>query len=226
MWIAQSPPNERVSALCYIIPYCFAFRYPACSLCLCRRSRAPDASQARHRTGVWVYSRLHSRPAIFRMDSAGPLRFPGDPFLDFAAFSGPGTSVKRLTHIGDSGAAPMTDKHKGTLAPIPISGLNSAASSPPVYASRRALPNATQHSLPAGGLGLCRARVEPAESRLRVSAISGHRILPSRAFLTQYSFGRAAMASIAVPVEVTKTLATPALSGHRNDLWPRLSPGR
>ena len=38
------------------------------------------------------------------------------------------------------------------------------ASSPAVYASRRALPHAMQDSLPAGGLRLCRAGVEPAGS--------------------------------------------------------------
>ena len=52
------------------------------------------------------------------------------------------------------------------------------ASSPAVYASRRALPHAMQDSLPAGGLRLCRAGVEPAESLREVSA---HVILLSRA---------------------------------------------
>ena len=52
------------------------------------------------------------------------------------------------------------------------------ASSPAVYASRRALPHAMQDSLPAGGLRLCRAGVEPAES---LREVSGHRILLSRA---------------------------------------------
>ena len=75
-----------------------------------------------------------------------------------------GGSVRRLACSGVSGAAPMTNKHKGTLA-MPISRLNGAASSPPVYASRRTLPDATQHSVPAGWLGLCRAGVEPAGSR-------------------------------------------------------------
>ena len=89
-----------------------------------------------------------------------PLRFPGDPFLDFAAFSDPGGSVRRLACSGASGAAPMTVKHKGTLA-IAISRLNSAASSPPVYASRRTLPHATQHSVPVGWLGLCGRELNP-----------------------------------------------------------------
>ena len=72
--------------------------------------------------------------------------------------------MRRLANSGVSGAAPTTDKHKGTLA-IPISRLNSAASSPPVYASQRSLPNATQHSVPADWLGLCQAGVEPTGSR-------------------------------------------------------------
>ena len=53
------------------------------------------------------------------------------------------------------------------------------ASSPAVYASRRALPHAMQDSLPAGGLRLCRAGVEPAGSLREVSA---HVILLSRAY--------------------------------------------
>ena len=47
-----------------------------------------------------------------------------------------------------------------------------------VYASRRALPHAMQDPLPAGGLRLCRAGVEPAGSLREVSA---HVILLSRA---------------------------------------------
>ena len=43
------------------------------------------------------------------------------------------------------------------------------ASSPAVYASRRALPHAMQDSLPAGGLRLCRAGVEPAGAHRKVS---------------------------------------------------------
>ena len=53
------------------------------------------------------------------------------------------------------------------------------ASSPAVYASRRALPHAMQDSLPAGGLRLCRAGVEPAGS---LREVSDHVILLSRAY--------------------------------------------
>ena len=59
----------------------------------------------------------------------------------------------------------------------PVHEAYSAASSPDVYASRRALPHAVQDSLPAGGLRLCRAGVEPAGPLRKVSA---HGILLSR----------------------------------------------
>ena len=82
----------------------------------------------------------------------------------------------RLAYSGASGTAPTTINNEGVIA-SPISRLH-AASSPAVYASRRALPHAMQDSLPAGGLRLCRAGVEPAESRREVSV---HSILLSRA---------------------------------------------
>ena len=83
----------------------------------------------------------------------------------------------RLARGGASGAAPAVCK---TRAPtLTISRLDSVASPPAVYASRRALPRAMQHSLPAGGLRLCRAGVEPAGSRCKVST---HRVLLARAW--------------------------------------------
>ena len=82
----------------------------------------------------------------------------------------------RLACSGASGTAPTTLNSEGVIA-FPISRLH-AASSPAVYASRRALPHAMQDSLPAGGLRLCRAGVEPAGSRREVSV---HGILLSRA---------------------------------------------
>lgn len=50
-------------------------------------------------------------------------------------------------------------------------GATSAALSPAVYASRPTLPQAMQDSLPAGGLRLCRAGVEPAGSLRTVSGL-------------------------------------------------------
>ena len=83
----------------------------------------------------------------------------------------------RLAYNGASGTAPTTLNNEGVVA-SPISRLH-AASSPAVYASRRALPHAMQDSLPAGGLRLCRAGVEPAGPRREVSV---HVILLSRAY--------------------------------------------
>ena len=81
----------------------------------------------------------------------------------------------RLAVSGASGAAPTRLTMKASS--FTISRLRDA-SSPAVYASRRALPHAMQDSLPAGGLRLCRAGVEPAGSLREVSA---HLILLSRA---------------------------------------------
>ncbi|MEM1151627.1 MAG: transposase, partial [Pseudomonadota bacterium] len=50
-------------------------------------------------------------------------------------------------------------------------GASPAALSPAVYASRPPLPTAMQDSLPAGGLRLCRAGIEPAGS---LRTVSGH----------------------------------------------------
>ena len=83
----------------------------------------------------------------------------------------------RLANSGASGAAPTHLTMKASSFRR-ISRLRDA-SSPAVYASRRALPHAVQDSLPAGGLRLCRAGVEPAGSLREVSA---HVILLSRAF--------------------------------------------
>ena len=82
----------------------------------------------------------------------------------------------RLAISGASGAAPTRLTMKASS--FTISRLRDA-SSPAVYASRRALPHAMQDSLPAGGLRLCRAGVEPAGSLREVSA---HVILLSRAY--------------------------------------------
>jgi hypothetical protein len=61
-------------------------------------------------------------------------------------------------------------------------GANPAASPPAVYASRVTLPPPMQDSLPAGGLRLCRAGVEPAGSLRTVS------VHPSPPFLSHPPF--------------------------------------
>ena len=62
---------------------------------------------------------------------------------------------------------PQIDHTEGVV--IATIEAQSDASSPAVYASRRALPLAMQDSLPAGGLRLCRAGVEPAGALRKVS---------------------------------------------------------
>lgn len=83
----------------------------------------------------------------------------------------------RLAVGGASGAAPTLTTMKASS--LRISRLISGALPPAVYASRRALPRAMQHSLPADGLRLCRTGVEPAGSQCKVSA---NRILLPRAY--------------------------------------------
>ena len=106
---------------------------------------------------------------------AGSPRLPGDPSRDSAPFSDPGRPVAPRQSRRFR-CCPHTLNSEGVVD-LPISRLDSAASSPAVYASRRALPHAMQDSLPAGGLRLYRAGVEPAGSRRKVS---DHLILLSR----------------------------------------------
>ena len=106
---------------------------------------------------------------------AGSPRLPGDPSRDSAPFSDPGRPVAPRQSRRFR-CCPHTLNSEGVVD-LPISRLDSAASSPAVYASRRALPHAMQDSLPAGRLRLCRAGVEPAGSRRKVS---DHLILLSR----------------------------------------------
>ena len=73
----------------------------------------------------------------------------------------------RLATDGAAGAAPRFDHPEGVV--IGTLEAHCDASSPAVYASRRASPHAMQDSLPAGGLRLCRAGVEPAGQRRKVS---------------------------------------------------------
>ena len=85
---------------------------------------------------------------------------------------GPG----RLASGGGPGAAPAVRKQEGTG--IDRLEAQQVASPTAVHASRHTLPCAMQHSLPAGGLRLCRAGVEPAGSRRKVP---GHPVLLPRA---------------------------------------------
>ena len=82
----------------------------------------------------------------------------------------------RLAVVDEGLSCPHTINNEGVI--IYDFEAYRGASSPAVYASRRALPHAMQDALPAGGLRLCRAGVEPAGSLREVSA---HVILLSRA---------------------------------------------
>ncbi len=162
---------------------------PACPSAHCFRQPAPQApagfvsaigapdARAGRTTGRGLdCSRWHSPfQRCCPRAGAGSPRFPGGPSRDSAPIRDPGRPVaprlwRRFRHC------PRTLNSEGVVD-LPISRLH-AASSPAVYASRRALPHAMQDSLPAGGLRLCRAGVEPAGPRRKVSV---HDILLSRA---------------------------------------------
>ena len=97
---------------------------------------------------------------------AGPPRFPGSPSCDSVPVHDPGRPVapRRSRRFR---CYPQIDHTEGVV--IGTLEAHCDASSPAVYASRRALPHAMQDSLPAGGLRLCRAGVEPAGQRRKGS---------------------------------------------------------
>ena len=96
----------------------------------------------------------------------GSPRFPGSPSRDSAPVHDPGRPLAprpwRCCRC-----CPQVDHPEGVL--IATIEAQSDASSPAVYASRRTLPFAMQDSLPADGLRLCRAGVEPAGAHRKVS---------------------------------------------------------
>ena len=93
----------------------------------------------------------------------GPHRFPGDLSRGSAPFQDPGRPVApRQSRCFR--CCPQAQHTEGVVGLHDFEAYR-AASPHAVYASRRALPHAMQDSLPAGGLRLCRAGVEPAGSR-------------------------------------------------------------
>jgi len=129
--------------------------------------RAPVSPQAGDGPGTFFVRR--TLVTVFpHVDRTGPPRFPDEPSRGYAHVLGPRPVPQRLAIDGAGGAAPSAWKLKAPT--LRISRLNSAASPPAVYASSRSLPNGLQHSLPAGGLHLCRTGVEPAGSLREVSA--------------------------------------------------------
>ena len=136
---------------------------------------APVAVQARRRTGVWIFMLAIPFPASLPTGKSRISQVPWRPHPVTLRRSTTPDDPLRLANSGASGAALTHLTMKASS--FTISRLRDA-SSPAVYASRRALPHAMQDSLPAGGLRLCRAGVEPAGSLREVSV---HVILLSRA---------------------------------------------
>ena len=85
-------------------------------------------------------------------------RFPGGPSTALQRSRDPGRPVTPR-HGGVSGAAPAITTTKAPS--LTISRLNSAASLPAVYASRRTLPRAMQHAVPAGWLAFAGREFHP-----------------------------------------------------------------
>ena len=146
--------------------YWFASQLRRC-LRLRVRFRVPAALQARRRAGIYVVHAGH--PPLQRpcpRAKAGSPRFPGSPSCNSAPVHDPGRPVtpRRSRRFR---CCPQIDHTEGVV--IATLEAHCDASSPAVYASRRALPHAMQDSLPAGGLRLCRAGVEPAGQRRKVS---------------------------------------------------------
>ena len=147
------------------------------TLCLLVRSRSPAG---RGGPGPFVAARGPCS-GLSAWTVTGPPQVPRRAIPWLCARSLTPDDPLRLACSGARGAAPAIIKTKAST--LRISRLNSVASPPAVYASRRALPHAMQHALPAGGLRLCRAGVEPAGSRCKVSDCGrdiGYPVPPAR----------------------------------------------
>ena len=146
--------------------YWFASRLRRC-LRIRVRHCAPAALQARRRAGIYIVHAGH--PPSSDLAHGQKQDLPG--------FLAPHPVTLRRSTTPDDPVTPrrsrrfrccpQIDHTEGVV--IATLEAHCDASSPAVYASRRALPHAMQDSLPAGGLHLCRAGVEPAGQRRKVS---------------------------------------------------------
>ena len=144
----------------------FAIRYRALPQGSCSRSRAPRAG-AGTRVGPWCGWVTLAVP-VQRFRTRAKPGLPGSLALHRQPCSVPATPADpvRLANSGGSGAAPAALKTKAPTATI--STLKSTASLPTVYASRRTLPYAMQHSLPAGRLALTGWEFHPLDCDARL----------------------------------------------------------
>ena len=131
--------------------------------------------QTWQRAGVWIVHAGRPFSSLFAHGQEQDL--PGSLAIHPVTLRRSTTPDDPL-RLANSGASGTAHTHLTMKASSFVISRLRDASSPAVYASRRALPHAMQDSLPAGGLRLCRAGVEPAGS---LREVSGHRILLSRA---------------------------------------------
>ena len=179
----RTPLRLGESLLCFL-PACWVGPWAPASVLRVRQSDPGGKLQASRRAsrslpqaGPKGFPDLHFRnlpPRLIRqMPSSGSPRLPGNPSQFASRVRGRLRAVPAIPRtqpvaphpvtVNPSGAAPGFATARASS--LELSGLNSGALSSPVYASRPALPLAMQDSVPAGGLRLCRAGVEPAGLR-------------------------------------------------------------
>ena len=168
--------KASVSGLSWISRYCFHQPAPQASAGVRVRRDAPAAMQTWQRARVWI---VHAgRPFSSVLAYGQEQDLPGSLAIHPVILRRSTTPDDPL-RLANSGASGTAHTHLTMKASSFVISRLRDASSPAVYASRRPLPHAMQDSLPAGGLRLCRAGVEPAESLREVSA---HVIPLSRAY--------------------------------------------
>lgn len=146
--------------------HCFAFRVHRALRVRVRRSAPRDRQGCRGARSLWV-SRRSNFPALSPMGASGISQVPRRPLLRLCDGPRPRTAPTGLA-LADGRMLPPGPTHRRRRHEHDF-GATRAASSPAVYASRPPSPSAMQDSLPAGGLRLCRAGVEPAGSLRTVS---------------------------------------------------------
>ena len=120
--------------------------------CLVRvRSRAPGIVQARRRAGVLIGQAGLPPSSLSARGRNRASQVPRQPISQLCSVPATPAGPSRLAKAALP-VLPLPCTSTKAPAIVLISGFNSTASLPAVYASRRPLPDAMQHSLPAGWL--------------------------------------------------------------------------
>ena len=170
-WYYQGAPIPDFESLTHFV--LLLGTVGSCFVCAVART-FPSQLQDRRRTRVIIghTGRSPSRFAHTRTRTCLPDFLPIHPVTLRHS-----STLARPVDLTDSSVSRTTPAVSTTVAPtLTISGLNRSLSPPAVCASRRPLPSAVPHALPAGGMRLCWREVEPAGSRRQVS---DHPVLPA-----------------------------------------------